>query len=602
MAGAAHRLDGDGSEYQDHSPVVECPHSLIQALRASVLDSFNSAPHGGAEVYGVLFGTHSGDEVHIAVFRPVVFESAMAGSTPLTEEQRAAFAKAMAEPGSGSDGNALEAVGWFRSHPRSEVSLSQRDLEIASTFFARPQHVVMIVRPGNSVPTHVRFYFRESDDALTAGSPFREFTVPLAREIQPPFDFARLDSDANPGVHRAIELPPPESSTQLEPSREANGLFLPPAPVAKRRISSTWPLVLAMVASVVTMLYWLNRPPQRLALRVFDTAGQMRILWEPTQQRAMAHLEIDDGGAKLWIELQPDQLRSGNYTYSRHSGNVTVRMVMQRQGAAALSEMASFFGAGGQAVDALSARSTPAGSSVSRDRLMPSSSLANIPEKPAELVISVPVERARPVPKFKAPAAAASRAAAVEKLPAPELAPPPVLAHDTPSAVLGPPVRVEPPVQKPAEPAPAPSANAAQAMNTSTVTPRTPAAPASGRIIWIGRLQKNQPVAIDGKTCSTGTIIGVLPGRPVKFTVSPGDLSSDGIVLYTANPQYANSVVESPGAHNGWNKTVYTWNTKYANDVAVEEAPAPQNRWNRLVLRSRNSKISVVVIDWSLVP
>jgi hypothetical protein len=72
-------------------------------------------------------------------------------------------------------------------------------------------------------------------------------------------------------------------------------------------------------------------------------------------------------------------------------------------------------------------------------------------------------------------------------------------------------------------------------------------------------------------------------------------------VLYTANPQYANSIIESPSAQNGWNKTIYTWNPKYANDVAVEEAPAPQNRWNRLVLRSKNSKISVVVIDWSLV-
>ena len=117
----------------------------------------------------------------------------------------------------------------------------------------------------------------------------------------------------------------------------------------------------------------------------------------------------------------------------------------------------------------------------------------------------------------------------------------------------------------------------------------------------MGRLQKNQEVAINGNLCSTGALKGELPGKPVKFSVSPGDFSSDGIVLYTANSQYANSVIESPGEQNGWNKTTYTWNPKYANDMAVKEAPAAQNQWNRMVLQSKNPRISVVVIDWTLV-
>jgi hypothetical protein len=355
-----------------------------------------------------------------------------------------------------------------------------------------------------------------------------------------------------------------------------------------------------MVAVLVTTLYWVTRPPQRLALRVFDTAGQMRVLWEPIQS-GVAHLEITDSGAKVWIELEPEQLRSGNYTYTRHSGHVTVRMVVQRTGAAPLAEMASFLGAGGEAADGLTARSQPPAGGVARDRLIAPSPVNDVEEKPEELVVSVPVERAGPLPKFNVPVAS-SRQAPVSKTPAPELAPPPVLAHDTPSAVLvPPPVHVEQPVQKPVEPAPAPSATVVQPARAPVVATRTPVAPSSGRMIWIGRLQKNQSVTIDGKACSTGTVIGELPAKPLKFSISPGDLSSDGIVLYTANPQYANSIIESPSAQNGWNKTIYTWNPKYANDVAVEEAPAPQNRWNRLVLRSKNSKISVVVIDWSLV-
>jgi hypothetical protein len=127
-----------------------------------------------------------------------------------------------------------------------------------------------------------------------------------------------------------------------------------------------------------------------------------------------------------------------------------------------------------------------------------------------------------------------------------------------------------------------------------------PAQPTSGRVIWIGRLQKNQALIIKGKNCSTGTLVGELPARPIKFSLSPGDLSSDGIVLYTSNSQYANNVVEPPGAGNGWNKTIYTWNPKFASDVTVQEAPSAQNGWSG-VLRSRNPKISVIVIDWAMV-
>jgi len=104
-----------------------------------------------------------------------------------------------------------------------------------------------------------------------------------------------------------------------------------------------------------------------------------------------------------------------------------------------------------------------------------------------------------------------------------------------------------------------------------------------------------------GKNCSTGTVVGELPARPFKFSVSPGDLSGEGIVLYTSNMQYANNVVEPPGAENGWNRTVYTWNPKYASDIVVVESPSQPNQWNRIVLRGKNPKISVIVIDWTLV-
>ena len=76
-----------------------------------------------------------------------------------------------------------------------------------------------------------------------------------------------------------------------------------------------WPAALVVVAGLVAALYWFERP-QRLALHVYDSDGQMRISWDrsvkPVSQGRNAHLEINDGGATAWVELDREQLRDGN--------------------------------------------------------------------------------------------------------------------------------------------------------------------------------------------------------------------------------------------------------------------------------------------------
>ena len=126
--------------------------------------------------------------------------------------------------------------------------------------------------------------------------------------------------------------------------------------------------------------------------------------------------------------------------------------------------------------------------------------------------------------------------------------------------------------------------------------------PAAGRLIWTGRLRKNGTVVFDGKTVSSGVLNGQLPGRPVHINVYPADLSSDGLVLYSGDSKYVKGVAESPGAQNGWNRTLYSWDPHHAGGLGVAESPGPRNRWNRLVLRSKNAVISVIVVDWSAAP
>ena len=582
--------------------MVDCAPPVLEAIRAMVLERFNSTPHGGTEFAGVLFGSHTGDEVHITAFRPLANGGAFTYAAALAEDQQA-LADVMADARTSDELAGLELVGWFRAHPRSGLDLSRRDLEISTALFPESWQVALVMRPGNSALTRVRFYLRDTEGEWKAECPFREFTLPAPSE--PLFSPDAPGEAPAPAKLPVSETEPVPQVTRSEDIRQLVKEFERPAMARPtRRLALGWPVALMVLAGLVGSLYWWMRP-EHIALRLFDTAGQLRITWDDTgplvRNGHAAHLEITDGSEKLWLELAREQLRSGNMAYTRRSSNVTVRMVIQPEGGAPVEEVASFIGPVGQ-TPVESAQAQPPGETGSRERSQ------NAPP----LVVQVPVEQApppkpppqQPRPKFAAPPAKAAQIASVTVPQAPEMAASSLAARETPM-VAPPPVRVEPPPEKAVPLRSAPASSTAAPPVAVSLPARAPAvvprAPASGRVIWIGRLQKNQQLTITGKNCSTGTVVGELPARPFKFSVSPGDLSGEGIVLYTSNMQYANNVVEPPGAENGWNRTVYTWNPKYANDAVVVESPPQPNQWNRIVLRGKNPKISVIVMDWTLI-
>ncbi len=588
MAGAAPKLHGGDSKYQDQPRVVACPRSVILGLRLTVLESFTSGAHGGAEVYGILFGTHGGNEVRIAEFQVIAFQSAMAGATPLCEEERKAFATALGSAARRNDPRGFEPVGWFRAHPHSELSLTGRDLEIASTFFPNPHQVVMILRPSDSQQSLVRFFYRDSGGILKTESSFCELSVAPTFDAPPMVQVtAAREVQTDVVRSRSQELEPLEVDQPADEGEDDAVVQLPePPPVPRRRVSLVWPVALATAIGTLIAWFWLTQAPDRLALRFLDTGGELHILWDPVPNGESGKLDITDGGARFSSILGPEELRRGRFVYLRHSESVNVRLEAQRRGAGPLAESASFQGKKDTPAEA----GLPPTGSASREAPKPSGASPSVAEKSAELVVSVPVTKPRPAPpKFSAPVPSSSRSANQ----APELAPPPAIAESLPPSVQAPVESLRPPIVN----SPPPKERQAPVRTASP-----PAlAPASGRLIWTGSLQKNQVVTINGKACSTGSLSGELPGKPVKFSILPGEMSSDGIVFFTANPQYANSVIESPGAQNGWNKTTYTWNPKNANEVTVKEAPAEQNQWNRVVLQSRNPRINVVIIDWTLV-
>ena len=82
--------------------------------------------------------------------------------------------------------------------------------------------------------------------------------------------------------------------------------------------------------------------------------------------------------------------------------------------------------------------------------------------------------------------------------------------------------------------------------------------------------------------------------------VYAADLADSGIVIYT-NGSRPNAV-EPPRPDNGWNLTTYAFDPKRSRGASVVEYPGPKNDWKRLLIRSEDRSITMLVIDWEDLP
>jgi hypothetical protein len=150
---------------------------------------------------------------------------------------------------------------------------------------------------------------------------------------------------------------------------------------------------------------------------------------------------------------------------------------------------------------------------------------------------------------------------------------------------------VQPVVQPTTAPAPPP-------ISQPTVGAPAPAAPkqlARGRAIWTGTLPRGSVLLVDGRRPSAGVLTGRMPDGPSRMRVYSADLRESGIVVYT---QSGKERIETPSAANGWNLTTYRPDNKRARDIAVLESPNAANNGQRIMVRSEQRPLSMLVLEW----
>lgn len=356
------------------SPItIEYSLIVIEEIRHAVAEGFQRLSRGGIEVGGILYGTRDGRTVRVLAMRPIACEHARGPAFLLSDKDRMGLNQQLTADAEDPHLDGLISVGWFLSHTRSEITLSDSDLELYSIFFPAPWQVTLVVRPGRAGSMRAGFFVREADGTVKSESSYLEFNFPdrlagvLDRapaprgervpgerrlNVMPRAEAFQSSAGAVAAARRELpplrDVPPP---TFGQPTQ-----YIPSPPPRKK-----WPwlvgwAVLVILAAVFGLRYWMLRPAQEpISLAVIEHDGQLRIEWNHTARpvTAAVHgtLVINDGSNTQTYALSPRELTAGSYTYERKTGDVEVRMLVEDSEGTKVQEASRFLGQAPAKVD-----------------------------------------------------------------------------------------------------------------------------------------------------------------------------------------------------------------------------------------------------------
>jgi proteasome lid subunit RPN8/RPN11 len=346
-------------------PIEYSPRALDD-IRLEVVEAFFSVPHGGVEIGGILFGNWDGKRLAITDYAALDCEHAFGPTFTLSERDQARLADLLTTRGK----NGVRPVGWYHSHTRSAISLSDADEAIHRRFFPEAWQVALVLKPQTFQPTKAGFFFRGADGAIHAETSYKEFVLtPLPMKPAPsaepepepsqaptPFAFPDGAPKTRPATSMAAET--------REHSPVPKFLDLPPRPSRRWQQVALPLLAFAAMGAAAYLLrdLWMPRvlalaqqspsptpPPPPLGLNTIDSEGQLQIHWNANsaviQRATEGLLSIDAGGpAPQQIPLDKAHLRSGVFTFERQTERVDVSLSLTQPAGPPMREVTTFMG------------------------------------------------------------------------------------------------------------------------------------------------------------------------------------------------------------------------------------------------------------------
>lgn len=208
------RVDTDTKKWHiPQSPFqIECSPAVLDRIRLEV-EQGRGLPNGGQETGGVLFGTDEPGRICILGSQPIQCEHAFGPGFILSGKDENRLAQLL----SGPQLNGLKALGWYHSHLRSKIFLSERDVQIHSRYFPAPYQIALVVRPRSDGPARAGFFFPESTGAMRTESAYEEFSIEAPAPSTPEPKHAAVPVRAESRSRKTSAKPEPQQTEALCP-------------------------------------------------------------------------------------------------------------------------------------------------------------------------------------------------------------------------------------------------------------------------------------------------------------------------------------------------------------------------------------------------
>lgn len=152
---------------------------LFHEIDFAVNEGYRRIPHGGLEIGGLLFGRFDADSVHVEAYRPIECEHSLGPSFVLSPRDVDCLREQLEKVGSDEELQGLVPVGWFISHSRGELLVSDREASLFEQFFPRPDQITVLIKPIKFQPTRFAFLKRNSDGLLARDGTQQAIILPL---------------------------------------------------------------------------------------------------------------------------------------------------------------------------------------------------------------------------------------------------------------------------------------------------------------------------------------------------------------------------------------------------------------------------------------
>ncbi|HEY6344196.1 MAG TPA: hypothetical protein VIY49_22110 [Bryobacteraceae bacterium] len=349
--------------------VIQCSAEALEDIRSQAWEGLRKLARRGLEIGGVLYGTRRPGTIRIEAVGPIACQHEQGPGFVLSEADRAALREQIENSKNDPELKLLIPLGWFVSHTRGGVEITEQDVEIYSTYFPEPWQVTLAVRPRHGTTSGAFFVRRDGGQAKL------EFEFPDRRELPAARAEARRRLEPAPPERAPLEPAPfkpaplstdwsanaarrgGESGIRVSPRSRAWRGVLEPAlrkarPAWRRLIwvwLAVWVLAVGGLGWAAVRLVQGNLAAQPLALDLRDSDGQLKIEWNPNSPGVMkavrGWLYIADGQDSSTVDLSPQDLGSGKLAYERKSGSVEVQFRVENSWGHIEEEDSRFLGA-----------------------------------------------------------------------------------------------------------------------------------------------------------------------------------------------------------------------------------------------------------------